>query len=97
MKAAEMVSTGTNLHLGANDGVVACQLSAVDVVHGCLSGGSALSPVLQEQRLNVGAVLIGQRLLVLVRPLADPGLPALSCVLVQRAGIHCRILHHMEE
>lgn len=45
-----------------------------------------------EECLDVGAVLVGQSLLVLVRPLADPALPSLCRVLVQHAGLGCGVL-----
>lgn len=74
----------THLHLRAEHGVVAGQLGAVDGVGG---GGRRAGFGQLQQRLHVSAVLVGQGLLVLVCPLADPRFPALCRVLVQRARL----------
>lgn len=77
------------LHLGAEHGVVAGQFGAVD---GVWRGGGGAGLGQLQQRLHVCAVLIGQGLLVLVRPLADPRLPALRRVLVQRIRLRRGVL-----
>lgn len=92
------------LHLRAEHRIIAGQLCAVDGVHGeCRWAWRVLTGrvVELEKGLNISTVLVSQGLLILVRPLTDPCLPAFSCVFIQYTCIARGVLrkrdgHYLE-
>lgn len=101
LRAQNRVVTG---QFGAVDGVHAFKGGA-DLCAGWRSASATLSccysgagsTVQLEQRLDVGTVLVGQSLLVLVGPLTDSALPTLCSVLVQCVGFSRRVLGKRDE
>lgn len=62
----------------------------------CVAGVAVLAVKVKKHK-DIKTVLVGQNLHVLVRPLAGPGLPTSSCVLVQRVDHYCWFLYGMQK